>query len=74
MAFKPAIAVFDACILYPFHLRNILVQAATDHLACSACNAGAGAFGRPVKPAKEFGINNEDFAAGFREFSAVAKK
>jgi hypothetical protein len=32
MAFEPAVAVFDACILYPFHLRNILVQAATDQL------------------------------------------
>jgi hypothetical protein len=32
MAFEPAVAVFDACILYPFHLRNIVVQAATDRL------------------------------------------
>src|SRR5215469_6221181 len=32
MAFEPAVAVFDACILYPFHLRNIVVQAAVDHL------------------------------------------
>jgi hypothetical protein len=32
MAFRPAIAVFDACILYPFHLRNIVVQAAVDRL------------------------------------------
>jgi predicted nucleic acid-binding protein len=32
MAFEPAIAVFDACVLYPFHLRNIIIQAATDHL------------------------------------------
>src|SRR5215470_6750134 len=31
-AFEPAIAVFDACILYPFHLRNIVVQAAVDRL------------------------------------------
>lgn len=31
-AFEPAIAVFDACILYPFHLRNIIVQAAVDRL------------------------------------------
>ena len=30
MAFDPSIAVFDACILYPFHLRNIVVQAAVD--------------------------------------------
>jgi hypothetical protein len=32
MAFEPAVAVLDACILYPFHLRNILVQAAVDRL------------------------------------------
>lgn len=32
MAFEPSVAVFDACILYPFHLRNILVQAAVDRL------------------------------------------
>ena len=32
MAFEPAVAVFDACILYPFHLRNIVVQAAVDNL------------------------------------------
>jgi len=31
-AFKPAVAVFDACILYPFHLRNVVVQAAVDRL------------------------------------------
>jgi hypothetical protein len=35
MAFKPAVAVFDACILYPFHLRNIVVQAATDRLVAA---------------------------------------
>ena len=32
MAFKPAVAIFDACVLYPFHLRNIVVQAAVDRL------------------------------------------
>lgn len=32
MAFKPSVAVLDACILYPFHLRNIVVQAAVDRL------------------------------------------
>ena len=26
MAFEPSVAVFDACTLYPFHLRNIIVQ------------------------------------------------
>ena len=32
MAFEPPVAVFDACILYPFHLRNIAVQVAADRL------------------------------------------
>src|SRR5579883_3597444 len=32
MAFKPSVAVLDACIFYPFHLRNIVVQAAVDRL------------------------------------------
>ena len=32
MAFEPAIAVVDACVLYPFHLRNVLIQAAVDRL------------------------------------------
>jgi len=32
MAFEPSVAVFDACILYPFHLRNIVIQAAVDRL------------------------------------------
>lgn len=32
MVFEPSVAVFDACILYPFHLRNIIVQAAVDRL------------------------------------------
>jgi predicted nucleic acid-binding protein len=32
MAFKPSVTVLDACILYPFHLRNIVVQAAVDRL------------------------------------------
>jgi predicted nucleic acid-binding protein len=32
MAFEPSVAVFDACILYPFHLRNIVVQTAVDRL------------------------------------------
>jgi hypothetical protein len=32
MAFETSVAVFDACILYPFHLRNIVVQAAVDRL------------------------------------------
>lgn len=32
MAFEPSIAVFDACIPYPFHLRNVLVQVGVDRL------------------------------------------
>jgi predicted nucleic acid-binding protein len=36
MAFEPSVAVFDACILYPFHIRNIIVQAAVDRLV-DAC-------------------------------------
>jgi hypothetical protein len=32
MPFEPAVAIFDACVLYPFHLRNIVVQAAVDRL------------------------------------------
>lgn len=32
MAFEPAIAICDACVLYPFHLRNILVQVSVDGL------------------------------------------
>jgi hypothetical protein len=32
MAFEPSVAVFDACVLYPFHLRYILIQLAVDRL------------------------------------------
>ncbi len=32
MAFSPATVIYDACIIYPFHLRNIVVQAAVDGL------------------------------------------
>ncbi|MCR8493013.1 PIN domain-containing protein [Brucella anthropi] len=32
MAFSPVVAVCDACILYPFHLRNVIVQASVDRL------------------------------------------
>jgi hypothetical protein len=32
MAFKPAVAVFDTCILYPFHIKNVIVQTALDGL------------------------------------------
>jgi len=32
MDFKPSVAVYDACVLYPFHLRNLLIQCAVDRL------------------------------------------
>lgn len=32
MTSKPLVAVFDACVLYPFHLRNVLIQTAFDGL------------------------------------------
>jgi hypothetical protein len=32
MAFEPSVVIFDASILYPFHLRNIVVQIAVDRL------------------------------------------
>src|SRR5262245_54999442 len=32
MALEPSIAVLDACILYPFHLRNIVVQTVVERL------------------------------------------
>lgn len=32
MAFSPPVAVFDACVLHPFHLRNLLAQVFADRL------------------------------------------
>lgn len=32
MAFSPVVAVCDACILYPFHVRNVIVQAGVGRL------------------------------------------
>jgi hypothetical protein len=32
MPYKPPVAVYDACVLYPFHLRNLLVQCAVYRL------------------------------------------
>ena len=32
MDYKPTIAIYDACVLYPFHLRNLLVQCGVDRL------------------------------------------
>lgn len=35
MALEPVVTVYDACVLYPFHLRNIIVQAAVDRLVAA---------------------------------------
>jgi hypothetical protein len=32
MPVKPSVAIYDACVLYPFHLRNLLIQCAVDRL------------------------------------------
>ena len=32
MAYRPPVAVYDACVLYPFQLRNLLIQCAADRL------------------------------------------
>jgi predicted nucleic acid-binding protein len=32
MPYKPPVAIYDACVLYPIHLRNLLVQCAVDRL------------------------------------------
>lgn len=32
MGSEPPVAVYDACVLYPFHLRNVLVQCAVERL------------------------------------------
>ena len=32
MAYRPPFVVFDACVLYPFHTRTLLVQCAVDRL------------------------------------------
>jgi hypothetical protein len=32
MELDPSVVIFDACVLYPFHLRNIVVQIAVDRL------------------------------------------
>jgi len=32
MGFEPPVVVYDACVLYPFHTRNLLVQCAADGL------------------------------------------
>lgn len=35
MVSKPPVAVYDACVLYPFHLRNVLIQCAFDGLVAA---------------------------------------
>jgi predicted nucleic acid-binding protein len=35
MASDPLVVVYDACVLYPFHLRNLLVQLAVDGLVAA---------------------------------------
>jgi hypothetical protein len=32
MPFNAQVAIYDACVLYPFHLRNLLIQCAVDRL------------------------------------------
>ena len=32
MAFRPPVAILDACVLYPFQVRNLLVQCGVDRL------------------------------------------
>jgi hypothetical protein len=32
MGFSPPIVILDACVLYPFQLRNLLIQFAVDRL------------------------------------------
>jgi hypothetical protein len=32
MVCKPPIVIYDACVLYPFHLRNLLIQIAVEGL------------------------------------------
>ena len=32
MPYRPPVALYDACVLYPFHLRNLLIQCAVDRL------------------------------------------
>jgi hypothetical protein len=35
MASDPPVVVYDACVLYPFHLRNLLIQLAVDGLVAA---------------------------------------
>ncbi len=42
MPYKPPVAIYDACVLYPFHLRNLLVQCAVDRLVDARWSDGIG--------------------------------
>jgi hypothetical protein len=35
MASDPPVVVYDACVIYPFHLRNLLIQLAVDGLVAA---------------------------------------
>ena len=35
MAHDPPVVMYDACVLYPFHLRNLLIQLAVDGLVAA---------------------------------------
>lgn len=35
MASDPPVVVYDACVLYPFHLRNLLIQFAVEGLVAA---------------------------------------
>ena len=35
MASDPPVVVYDACVLYPFHLRNLLIQVAVEGLVAA---------------------------------------
>lgn len=35
MAYEPPVVVYDANVLYPFHLRNLLIQCAVDRLVAA---------------------------------------
>lgn len=39
MAYEPPVVVYDANVLYPFHLRNLLIQCAVDRLVVARWSA-----------------------------------
>ena len=48
MAYSPPRAVYDACVLYPFHLRNLLIQCAADRLVEAAALVSFQNVGIPI--------------------------